>query len=127
MKAVARQFTGSAIDNRKNILKNKPTLEFNDVNKILAGAQAEAKVQGWAVTIAVVDDGGHLLGLSRLDGAPAISAQLAPAKATTPALGKRESKFYEEILNNRRNFMLSIAPALGVLLEGESQLYMTIM
>lgn len=99
-------------------MKMKPTLDFGDVTKILSAAQTEAKANGWAVTISVVDDGGHLLGLRRLDGAPSISAQLAPAKARTAALGKRESKVYEELLNNGRASFLSAAPMLGALLEG---------
>ena len=61
----------------------------------------------WAVTIAIVDDGGHLLWLQRLDGAAPISAQIAPAKARTAALGRRESKVYEEMINQGRMSFLS--------------------
>ena len=69
------------------------------------------------MTIAVVDDGGHLLGLQRLDGAPAMSAHIAPAKAHTSALSRRESKVYEDIINNGRTSFLS-APMLQGMLEG---------
>ena len=69
------------------------------------------------MSIAVVDDGGHLLWLQRLDGAAAISAQIAPAKAHTAALGRRESKIYEDIINGGRTSFLS-APALQGMLEG---------
>ena len=72
---------------------------------------------GWKVTIAVVDDGGHLLWLQRLDGAAPISAQIAPAKARTAALGRRESRLYEEMINQGRVSFLS-APGLEGLLEG---------
>jgi glc operon protein GlcG len=82
-----------------------------------AAAEAEALRHGWAVTIAVVDDGGHLLWLQRLDGAPPVSAQIGPAKARTAAMGRRESKAYEDIINQGRTAFLS-APALEGMLEG---------
>ncbi len=69
------------------------------------------------MSIAVVDDGGHLWWLQRLDGAPPISAQIAPAKAHTAALGRRESKVYEDMINQGRVSFLS-APALHGMLEG---------
>jgi glc operon protein GlcG len=86
------------------------------VKKIAAAAEAEALANNWAVTIAIVDDGANLLWLQRLDGAAPISAQIAPAKATTSALGRRESKFYEDVVNNGRMSFLS-AP-LDAMLEG---------
>ena len=98
-------------------MKTKPTLEAADVKAILAAAEAEALKNQWAVTIAVVDDGGHLLGLQRLDGAPPISAHIAPAKAHTAALGRRESKVYEDVINQGRTSFLS-APLLHGMLEG---------
>ena len=84
---------------------------------ILAAAEAEALANGWAVSIAVVDDGGHLLGLIRLDGAAASTAHMAPAKAVTSILGRRESKVYEDLILNGRLSMLT-APALQAMLEG---------
>ena len=80
-------------------------------------AEAEALVNHWAVTIAIVDDGGHLLHLQRLDGAPPISAHIAPAKAHTAALGRRESKVYEDVINGGRVSFLS-APQIQGMLEG---------
>lgn len=98
-------------------MKTKPVLALNDVKAILAAAEAHALAHHWAVSIAVVDDGGHLLGQVRLDGAAPISAQIAPAKARTSALGCRESKIYEDIVNQGRVAFLS-APGLEGLLEG---------
>ena len=98
-------------------MKNKPTLELADAKKIAAAAEAEALKNNWAVSIAIVDDGGHLLHLQRLDGAAAVSAHIAPAKAHTSALGRRESKVYEDIINGGRYAFLS-APAVEGLLEG---------
>jgi glc operon protein GlcG len=98
-------------------MKTKAVLELADVKTIAAAAEAEAIQNSWAVTIAIVDDGGHLLWLQRLDGAPAISAQIAPAKAHTAALGRRESKVYEDVINGGRTSFLS-APGVQGLLEG---------
>ena len=98
-------------------MKSKAVLQEADVSKILAAAKAYAVDKGWAVTISVVDDGGHLLGLTRLDGAAPISAHISPAKANTAALGQRATKIYEDIINNGRTAFLS-APALQGMLEG---------
>jgi glc operon protein GlcG len=98
-------------------MKTKSTLELADVKAIAAAAEAEALAHNWAVSIAIVDDGGHLLWLQRLDGAAPISAQIAPAKARTAALGRRESRLYEEMINGGRVSFLS-APGLEGLLEG---------
>ncbi len=98
-------------------MKTKSTLEFSDVKTIAAAAEAEALKNGWAVSIAIVDDGGHLLSLQRLDGAAPISAHIAPAKANTAALGRRESKVYEDMVNGGRVSFLSV-PDLRGLLEG---------
>lgn len=98
-------------------MQNKPFLSLGDVRRTAAAAEAEALAHRWAVSIVVVDDGGHLLWLQRLDGAAPISARIAPAKARTAALGRRESKVYEEMINAGRTAFLS-APALEGMLEG---------
>ncbi len=98
-------------------MQSKPTLEAADVRRMAVAAEAEALQHGWAVSIAIVDDGGHLLWLQRLDGAAPISAQIAPAKARTAALGRRESKTYEDMINQGRTSFLS-APELSAMLEG---------
>jgi uncharacterized protein GlcG (DUF336 family) len=98
-------------------MKTKHFLESADIKAIAAAAEAEALKNNWAVTIAIVDDGGHLLSLQRLDGAAPISAHIAPSKANTAALGRRESKIYEDVVNGGRMSFLS-APNLKGLLEG---------
>ena len=98
-------------------MKTKPVLTLEDVRRVAQAAEAEALKNQWAVTIAIVDDGGHLLWLQRLDGAPPVSAQIAPGKARTSALGRRESRIYEEIINQGRYSFLS-APGIDALLEG---------
>ena len=98
-------------------MKTKYFLEQTDIQAIATAAQAEALKNGWAVTIAIVDDGGHLLHLNRLDGAPAVSSHIAPAKAHTSALGRRESKGYEDVINGGRYSFLSV-PTIQGMLEG---------
>ncbi|HWK62560.1 MAG TPA: heme-binding protein [Eoetvoesiella sp.] len=98
-------------------MKTKPVLTADDVKAILAAAEQHALSHQWAVTIAVADDGGHLLGMLRLDGAAPVSAFIAPAKARTAALGRRESRVYEEIINQGRHSFLSV-PGLEGMLEG---------
>ena len=88
-------------------MQTKPVLEFSDVKKIAAAAEAEALQHNWAVSIAIVDDGGHLLHLSRLDGASPLTAHMAPAKANTAAMGRRETRIYEELINGGRTSFLS--------------------
>ncbi|TDP12138.1 uncharacterized protein GlcG (DUF336 family) [Roseateles asaccharophilus] len=105
------------LDFKSKTMNQKPYLTLDDVKRIAAAAETEARNNGWAVSIAIVDDGGHLLWLQRLDGAAPVSAQIAPAKAHTAALGRRESKIYEDMINQGRVSFLS-APGLQGLLEG---------
>lgn len=98
-------------------MQQKTVLTADDVKKLVAAAEAEAKLHNWAVTIAVVDDGGHPLALQRLDGVAPISAYIATEKARTAAMGRRESKIYEDMINNGRYSFLT-APHLQGMLEG---------
>ncbi|NWC96808.1 MULTISPECIES: heme-binding protein [unclassified Pseudomonas] len=98
-------------------MKSKAILSQLEINQILNAARAEAHSNQWAVTIAIVDDGGHPLALERLDGCAAISAYIAVEKARTSALGRRESKGYEDMVNGGRHAFLS-APLLTSLEGG---------
>lgn len=98
-------------------MKTKSILESTEVKVIAAAAEAEALKNNWAVSICIVDDGGHMLSFQRLDGAAPVSAHIAPGKAATAALGRRESKAYEDMINGGRVSFLS-APGLEAMLEG---------
>ena len=98
-------------------MQSKPYLTLADVKKMAAAAEAEAVAHNWAVTIAIVDDGGHLLWLQRLDGAAPLSSHIAPAKAKVSALGRRDTKGYEDMINNGRTAFGS-APFSEGMLEG---------
>lgn len=98
-------------------MKNTFELEFADVASITDAALAFARAQQWAVTVAVVDAGGHLLALQRMDGAAPLSAHVAAAKARTAAVGRRDTKGFEDMINNGRTAFLSV-PTLEGLMEG---------
>ena len=98
-------------------MKTKHYLEIDDVKQIAAAAEAEALKNNWAVSIAITDDAGHLLWFQRLNGAPAVSSHIAPAKAHTAAVGRRETKGYEDVINGGRTAFLT-APLIKGRLEG---------
>ena len=98
-------------------MKTKPWLTLEDAQRMAAAAQAEAQACQWNVVIAICDDGGHLILLHRLDGVAPISSTIAPAKARAAALGKRETKLYEDMINQGRTAFLS-APLDGMLEGG---------
>ncbi|MFM0321204.1 GlcG/HbpS family heme-binding protein [Caballeronia glebae] len=97
-------------------MRTKPVLTDEDVKAMAAAAEAHAREHNWNVTIAIVDDGGHLLNLHRLDGAGASTVEMATGKARTAVLGRRETKVYEDTIKQGRTAFLS-AP-MTAMLEG---------
>jgi len=97
-------------------MKTKRCLLLEDVKKIASGCEAEALRENWAVSIVVVDDGGHAMWLQRLDGAPT-SPQIAAGKARTAAIGRKPSN--EDMINNGRVAALSMPGELTHLEGGE--------
>lgn len=98
-------------------MQTKAILSITELKRMAAAAEAEAQANGWKVTIAICDEGGHLLWLQRLDGAAPMSAHVAPAKAASAALGRRETKLFEEMINNGRTSFVTV-PLLEGLMEG---------
>ena len=88
-------------------MQHKAVLSQSEVSQILQAARSEAQQQGWAVAIAVVDDGGHPLALERLDGCAPIGAYIATEKARSAAIGRRETKGYEDMVNGGRTAFIS--------------------
>lgn len=88
-------------------MQHKAVLSQIEVAQILQAARNEAQQQGWAVAIAVVDDGGHPLALERLDGCAPIGAYIATEKARSAAIGRRETKGYEDMVNGGRTAFVS--------------------
>ncbi len=91
-------------------------LSLNDAKRVAAAARVEAEKNGWAVVIAVVDDGGHLMYLERLDGCQKASSRIAEKKARTAILFKRPSKAIEDVVMEGRSVMMGLPGA--VPLEG---------
>ena len=83
-------------------MHSKSVIGQAEVTRLLAAARQEAEAQQWSVTIAVVDDGGHPLGLERLDGCAPASAYIALEKARSAALGRKETRDYEQMVNGGR-------------------------
>ncbi len=90
------------------MMKTIRLLTLDDVKSMAAAAEAEAVACGWAVSIAICDAGGHPLWLQRMDGAPLMSALVAPEKARTSVLSGRSSKAFEDMVNNGRYAALAM-------------------
>ncbi|MDD3800517.1 heme-binding protein [Thauera humireducens] len=83
-------------------MRSTKLLTLDDVKRIAAAAESEARSNNWAVSIAVCDAGGHPLWLQRLDDAPPMSALVAPEKARTCVLSGKPSRTFEDMVNNGR-------------------------
>jgi len=100
-------------------VESKKYLMLADVKIIAAGCESEALRRNWAVTIAIADEGGHLLWLQRLDGAPLISMDIATGKAHTSAMGRRPSKSFADRIADGETSVLSMPGGLTFLEGGE--------
>jgi uncharacterized protein GlcG (DUF336 family) len=89
-------------------MKMRPTLTLEDCEKISVAALAEARRNNWAVAIAILDDGGHLLHFTRMDGATPANAEIAVQKARTSAVSRRPSKMWEDRIAGGRLSMLKM-------------------
>lgn len=105
-------------------MRTKPALTFADVQKMAAASRAEAEKNKWNVSIAIVDDGGYLLYLERLDGAGPVTAQVAEAKARTAAITRRSTKVWEDLIKDRPAMMkfpdnLPLQGGVPIMAQGE--------
>src|SRR5258708_28423979 len=85
-------------------------LSLEDANKLIAGVHAKAAKMGVNVTVAVVDEGGHLIALGRMDGAPPLSPQIAESKAVGAAMLLRDGGAPLQISGGRPGFFSAVAP-----------------
>jgi glc operon protein GlcG len=97
-------------------LADKKAMTLGGAKNIAAAAEAEARKNGWNVVIAVVDDGGHLVYLQRMDGTQTGSIDVAIGKARTSAAFKRPTKVFDDLAKTRPSITSISADA--VLLEG---------
>ena len=105
-------------------MRTKRALSLSDARKILEAARVEAEQRKWNVSIAVVDDGGFLLALERLDGAPPQSPEIATRKAWTSAMVRLPTKTVEDMVKERPGLLgfpgqLRVQGGLPIQVEGE--------
>jgi glc operon protein GlcG len=99
-------------------------LTLEEAQQVIARAQAKAAADGIRVTVAVVDEGGLLVALSRMDGAPPLSPQVAEAKAVGAAMLYRDGAGLADLAKERPGFFsvvdrlvrVPIVPGLGSVL-----------
>jgi glc operon protein GlcG len=106
-------------------MKTRHMLTLDDCRKISAAAEAEAKKNNWNVCIAILDDGGHLLHLIRMDGATPANSRIALEKGRTAAETRRSTAMWEERVKSGRMVMLKmpgVTPVQGglpIVVDGE--------
>ncbi|HEY4374761.1 MAG TPA: heme-binding protein [Burkholderiales bacterium] len=98
-------------------MKIKPCLTLADCKTIAAAAEHHAQANRWEVSIAIVDDGGHLLWLQRMDGAAISTVRVCEGKARTAAWGRKPSRVYEETVNKEGRVSAMMMPGM-VHMEG---------
>jgi glc operon protein GlcG len=99
-------------------LISRPALTIAIAEQISYAARNEAQRNGWNVSISVVDEGGHPLVLLRMDGCAPVGAYISAEKARSAAIGRRETKGYEDMINKGRTAFLAVAELSRGLLEG---------
>ena len=105
-------------------MRNKPCLSGNDLQTALAACKREAQQNNWKVSIAIVDDGGHLLLFERMEGASPLSAEVALRKARASALTRLSTQFWENRVKDRPGYAtfpadILIQGGLPILHQGE--------
>ena len=124
MKTILKAFAVALILTAKIATANaqvadKKTLTLDGARKVIAAAQAEAKkLNAPGGVIAVVDDGGSLMALERLDGTFAAGANISIGKARTAVLFKKPTKFFEDIIKNGRTAMVALPDSFFTPLQG---------
>lgn len=109
---------GVFVNIKGDTLNKKPYLSLEDAQFIISACYESANKKNYPlIAVAVCDDGGHVIALERASEVPPVSANIAMNKARTAALGRRDSRIYEEQINNGRQALLS-APDIAGLMTG---------
>jgi len=95
----------------------KKTLDLEAARAAMSACEATAAKNGWKVVIAIVDDGGHAVLLTRLDGAQWSSIETALGKARAAVAWKRPTRILEEMVNGGRTAFISV-PGPFAMLQG---------
>ncbi|MCI0587775.1 MAG: heme-binding protein [Planctomycetes bacterium] len=96
----------------------KKSLTLEGAKKAVEAVHAEARKNGTGSAVAVVDEGGNLLCLERLDGTFAAGSTVSIGKARTAALFRKETKFFEDVIKNGRTAMVTLPDSLFTPLQG---------
>ena len=100
-------------------LNKKPYLSLEDAQNIISACYEFINKKNYPpVAVAVCDDGGHVIAMERAPDVPPVSASIAINKARTAALGRRNSRIYEEQINNGRQALLSAPDVAGLMTGG---------
>ena len=100
-------------------MNKKPYLSLEDAQRIILACNESANKRNYPlVAVAVCDDGGHVIAMERSPDVPPVSANIAINKARTAALGRRDSRIYEEQINNGRQALLSAPDVAGLMTGG---------
>jgi glc operon protein GlcG len=124
MKALIRSFAVAlfviaTLHSAKAQVVDKKTLALDGAKKVISAALAEAKrLNAPGGVIAVVDEGGYLMALERLDGTFAAGANISIGKARTAVLFKRPTKVFEDIIKNGRTAMVALPDVFFTPLQG---------
>jgi glc operon protein GlcG len=96
------------------VLVDKKTLTLTAAKRIAASAHQEAATNGWNMVIAIVDDGGHLIYLERMDDTQLASVEVGIQKARSALLFKRPTKVMEDAVAGGRMVVMKLANAVPV-------------
>lgn len=92
----------------------QPYLNLAEAEGIADAAEARARQDNWNVVIAILDNGGHLILLKRMDGTQIGSVEVAQAKAKSAVFFKRSTKVFEDAVNEGGNRILSLPNAVPI-------------
>ena len=111
---IATVFVLAVAANAQAQLIEKTALTLDGAKKVAAVAEAKARTEGARVVIAVVDEGGSLLFLERLDDTQVASVNVGIDKARTAAIYRRPSKVFEDQVKNGRVSALALHGAVAL-------------
>ena len=105
-------------------MRMKPAITLDDAKSMLAAAEAEAARNGWEVVIAILNDGGRIVAVHRMDGARPGNDEFAIAKAMTSVMTCRPSAVWERRVEGPHKAYLtfpfmSVQGGLPIMINGE--------
>lgn len=98
-------------------MKSKLILDYSTAQALGARAMEYAATKGWNIAVAIVDDGGHPMLVSRTENTSPVSVYIAQDKARTAAISRRDTKLFEDEINSGRIAFLT-APVKGAMEGG---------